>query len=230
MEIIHLVFWLFAAVTCLSALLVAFSPRLIHSVFALFFCFVGTAGLYVMLGADFLAATQVIIYIGGIMVLMIFGVMLTNRHGEGQLPNEFTNPISALMIAVGVLFLMWSFPRAWAQRDSRWTRSFDDVSVKQVASGAHSHAPGSVPGAPGDDVPAPASPAPSPAVAASPAVPAPQGPAVNHNQERVPPVSNTTAPIGEALLTQYLIPFELASLVLLLAMLGAASIARKEIR
>lgn len=225
MEIIHLVFWLFAAVTCLSAMLVAFSPRLIHSVFALFFCFVGTAGLYVMLGADFLAATQVIIYIGGIMVLMIFGVMLTNRHGEGQLPNEFTNPVSALMIAIGVVFLMWSFPRAWAQRDSRWTRNFDDVSVKQVASGAHSHAPGSVPGAPGDDVPAPASAAPS--AAPSPAAPAAP---VNHNRERVPPVSNTTAPIGEALLTQYLIPFELASLVLLLAMLGAASIARKEIR
>ena len=48
--------------------------------------------------------------------------------------------------------------------------------------------------------------------------------------ERIPAVKDTTRPIGDALLTTYLVPFELASLVLLIAMLGAASIARKEIR
>lgn len=242
MELIHVVFWVFALITCGSALLVAFSPKLIHSVFSLFFCFVGTAGLYVLLGADFLAATQVIIYIGGIMVLMIFGVMLTNRHGEGHLPNEFTNGLSAALLALGLVFLFWSFPRSWALRDSRWTRNFDDVSMKVVPGGSHapgSHAPGAH--APGSHAPGivpvngtsgaaePTTSTTGTALAAT--VPTTgTAVAVNSNLERVPPVSNTTGPIGEALLTQYLIPFELGSLVLLLAMLGAASIARKEIR
>lgn len=208
MELIHVVFWVFALLTTASALMVALTPRLIHAVFALFFCFVGTAGLYVLLGADFLAATQVIIYIGGIMVLMIFGVMLTNRHGEGQLPNEFTHWISATLLCAGVVFLLWSFPRGWAKRDPAWNSSFDDVSLKPAPAAAHAFAP---------------------AVEPLPAAPAAATPRPVQ-QTRVPPVSNTTFPIGVALLTQYLIPFELASLVLLLAMLGAASIARKEIR
>src|ERR1043166_3345153 len=106
MELIHVVFWVFALLTCVSALVVALSPRLIHSVFGLFFCFVGTAGLYVLLGADFLAATQVIIYIGGILVLMIFGVMLTNRFGNEQLPNPFTHALSGGLLCVFLLFLL----------------------------------------------------------------------------------------------------------------------------
>src|SRR5258708_2565061 len=115
MELIHVVFWVLALLTCASALMVALSPKLIHSVFGLFFCFVGTAGLYVLLGADFLAAAQVIIYIGGILVLMIFGVMLTNRFEGGQLPNPFTHELAAGLICLGLLFLLWSFPRSWAQ-------------------------------------------------------------------------------------------------------------------
>ena len=216
MELIHVVFWIMALLTVGSALMVAFSPKLIHSVFGLFFCFVGTAGLYVLLGADFLAATQVIIYIGGIMVLMIFGVMLTNRFtNEGQLPNPFTNFIPASLVALGLVFLLWSFPRSWSAKDPRWTRNFDDVAIRVPAAGKATEVkPQPLPGA--------STPAGSPAVAAA--------PKVDTTAERIPPVSNTTRPIGEALLTQYLIPFELASLVLLIAMLGAASIARKEIR
>ena len=63
---------------CLSALVIAsafwvvFSPNLIHSAVSLLFTLFGTAGLYVFLYADFLAATQVIIYVGGILVLIIF--------------------------------------------------------------------------------------------------------------------------------------------------------------
>src|SRR5260370_30092788 len=48
--------------------------------FALLFTFFGVAGLYVMLGADFLAATQLLIYVGGILVLLLFGVMLRSEE------------------------------------------------------------------------------------------------------------------------------------------------------
>ena len=69
----------FGSVTLLSAAVVTFSPRILYSAFALLFTFVGVAALYVILSADFLAATQVLIYVGGILVLIIFGVLLTAR-------------------------------------------------------------------------------------------------------------------------------------------------------
>ena len=55
------------------------SPNLVHSAVSLFFTFFGVAAIYIFLYADFIAATQVIIYVGGILVLIIFGVMLTNK-------------------------------------------------------------------------------------------------------------------------------------------------------
>ena len=69
-------FYLFALITVCSGVVVVFANRLIHAVFALLFTFFGTAGLYVFLGADFVAGAQVLVYVGGILVLMLFGVML----------------------------------------------------------------------------------------------------------------------------------------------------------
>jgi NADH-quinone oxidoreductase subunit J len=73
-----LVFYLFALVTVGSAAVVVLARSLIYSAFALLFTFFGVAGLYVILGADFLAATQLLVYVGGILVLLLFGVMLTH--------------------------------------------------------------------------------------------------------------------------------------------------------
>jgi NADH:ubiquinone oxidoreductase subunit 6 (subunit J) len=214
MELIHVVFWAFALLTCGSALMVALSPRLIHSVFALFFCFFGTAGLYVLMGADFLAAAQVIVYIGGILVLLIFGVMLTNKvETDKHLPNEMRHWVAAGGVCILTVYLLLSFPRSWARIDPTWSRTMDDA-VQHVPARWAKQAPAS-------PLPA-ASPAPTEVAAA------PTG--KRHGTEKVPLVHNTTHQIGQALLTTYLIPFELASLVLLIAMLGAASIARKEIR
>ncbi len=72
-------FYLIAAITVASAFWVVVSIRLIHSAVALLFTLFGVAGLYIFLFADFLAAAQVIIYVGGILVLIIFGVMLTSK-------------------------------------------------------------------------------------------------------------------------------------------------------
>lgn len=74
-----LAFWLFAALAVGSAVVVVFARNLIHSAYALLFTLFAVAGLYVLLGADFLAAAQLLIYVGGILVLILFGVMLTNR-------------------------------------------------------------------------------------------------------------------------------------------------------
>ena len=62
-----------------SAVNVVISSQLIYSAVSLLFTLFGVAGLYVFLYADFIAATQVVIYVGGILVLIIFGVMLTNK-------------------------------------------------------------------------------------------------------------------------------------------------------
>jgi len=84
------VFWVFAIVTVGSAAVVVLSRTLIYSAFALLFTFFGVAGLYVLLGADFLAATQLLIYVGGILVLLLFGVMLTHKIYDLDLRTETT--------------------------------------------------------------------------------------------------------------------------------------------
>ena len=68
-----------AALTLGSAGIVAFSKNIIHSTLALLGTFMGIAGLYITLSADFLAATQILVYVGGTLTLILFAVMLTNR-------------------------------------------------------------------------------------------------------------------------------------------------------
>ena len=72
-----IVFYALAAMTVLSAIVTAFSRNIVYSAFALFGSFAGVAGIYILLGADFLFIIQVFIYIGGILVVTIFAVMLT---------------------------------------------------------------------------------------------------------------------------------------------------------
>ena len=76
------VFAAFAGLTVVSALLVVLLRNLLHAAVSLFFCLTGVAALYVLLSADFLAVTQLLVYAGGILVLIIFGVFLTARIYE----------------------------------------------------------------------------------------------------------------------------------------------------
>ena len=78
-----------------SSIMVVTSPNLVHSAVSLLFTLFGVAGLYVYLYADFIAATQIIIYVGGILVLIIFGVMLTNKIDDPNLSNQSQNQIIA---------------------------------------------------------------------------------------------------------------------------------------
>src|SRR3972149_3744001 len=104
------VFWLFAAITVGSAAVVVLARSLIYSAFALLFTFLGVAGLYVLLGADFLAATQLLIYVGGILVLLLFGVMLTHKIYDLDLRTEKTQLIPGLIVAAGLFVILAAPP------------------------------------------------------------------------------------------------------------------------
>lgn len=159
------IFVALAVFTVGSALVAALAPRIVHAVFGLMGAFLGVAGLYALLGADFVALTQVIVYVGGILVLLVFAILLTQRvrgrfEPEGQ--GKLAYPIAAgVAVFVGLLF---------ALRGTNW----------------HADA-------------VPASPQP------------------------------TTGELGRALLDpeRYLVPFELASVLLLAALIGAAYLVRR---
>ena len=104
-------FLIIAALVIASAFWVVFSPNLIHSAVSLLFTLFSTAGLYIFLYADFIAATQVVIYVGGILVLIIFGVMLTSKIETPSIAasskNQFIGGMGAFAIFViqaGIIF------------------------------------------------------------------------------------------------------------------------------
>ena len=101
-----LVFVLFATITLGSAGVVVLARSLIYSAFALLFTFFSVAGLYVILGADFLAASQLLIYVGGILVLLLFGVMLTHKIYELDLRSEVTQFLPGAIIWVGIVAML----------------------------------------------------------------------------------------------------------------------------
>ncbi len=163
MSLYDAVFFVFALITVVSAFVVVFSRSIIYAAFSLLFTFFGVAGLYVLLQADFLAVTQVLIYVGGILVLLLFGVMLTNRVVNVELKTGTIHTVPALVL---VAILAGTFAGLFY---STWQN----------------------------------------AVAPSPAA------------------SSTIKPIGELLMTGYLLPFEIASVILLIALIGAATMARR---
>ena len=99
------IFYAFAALTVGSAAVVVFANRLIYAVFALLFTLFGVAGLYIFLGADFLAGAQVLIYVGGILILLLFGVMLTNRIYDMRILSERVQFVPSVIV-IGAAFAM----------------------------------------------------------------------------------------------------------------------------
>ncbi len=164
MEIRDAIFFVIAAVTVGSGLVVAFSRNIVHSAFALLGVFAGVFGLYIMLSADFVAIIQLVIYIGGVLILILFAVMLTTKIGEVRISNRAMAPALAFVciLSLGAL-------------------------IGKVYAGATWFA---------------------------------HGPEV---------FSPTTAAIGDTLLGTYLLPFEMISLLLVLVMVGAVVVARREV-
>ena len=101
-------FIIMCALVIASGFWVVFSPSLIHSAVSLMFTLFGTAGLYVFLYADFIAATQVLIYVGGILVLIIFGVMLTNRIEKSSIASSSKNQFIGGMCSLTIFVMLVS--------------------------------------------------------------------------------------------------------------------------
>jgi NADH-quinone oxidoreductase subunit J len=161
-----IIFYVFALVAVVSAFVVVFSRNIIYAAFSLLFTFFGVAALYVLLHADFLAVTQVLIYVGGILVLLLFGVMLTNRVVSVDMKTGTMNTVPALVLAAivagslaGLFYSVWS-------------------TVPRVLDSATT-------------------------------------------------LATTSKSLGELLMTTYVLPFEIASVVLLVALIGAALTARR---
>jgi len=161
---IQIAFYAFAALTIGSAVLAATAHKIVHAAFSLMATFFGVAGIYAILGSDFLAVTQVIVYVGGILVLIVFGVMLTDRVPDDYKVGKPRNWLAA-GAAAGLIFVAL----AGAAMTAKW--------------------PHLVKG-------------------------------------ELPEAKTTVEAIGRSLLTDYLIPFEFASILLLVVLVGAARLAR----
>ena len=93
----HLAFWSLAAITLGGALMVIVSRNLIHAVIFLILSFIGVAGLYLTLSADFLALVQILVYVGAIAVLMLFAILLTPQASRDNAETSARYPAAILM-------------------------------------------------------------------------------------------------------------------------------------
>ena len=167
------IFYGFALMTIASALLVVTVRNIVHAAFSLMVTLFGVAGLYVFLQADFLAATQVIVYVGGILVLILFGVMMTS--GRFEMPVQVKSHIERGQLFLGgaVALALFMLLLTVIANTPVWKNRIDDGTA----------------------------------------------------------LAPTTEQIGKLILNgPFLLPFEVVSVLLLVALIGAALISRKEVR
>ncbi len=162
---IDLAFYAISALTILGALGVLFLKELLHGAVCLFFSLFGVAMLYVMLGADFLGVSQLLVYAGGVLVLLIFGVFLTSKIKDQTLFFKERKHfwILGLMVSLFLFFIVQAM-----LKDAQFNPSKESL-------------------------------------------------------------TSSTAAIGNLLLSKYLLPFELISLLLLFAMIGSVLLVKKEL-
>jgi len=98
---LEIAFWVLAIITVLAALTVVLLRDVFRAALCLVLCFLTIAGIYVTLSADFLAAVQVLIYVGAIGILIILAIMLTREVQRGSLSNKLRIPA----FVVAILFL-----------------------------------------------------------------------------------------------------------------------------
>jgi NADH-quinone oxidoreductase subunit J len=98
-------FWILTIIAVLGALMVVTLKNVFRAALALMLCFVAVAGLFITLSADFLAAVQIIVYVGAIGVVIILAIMLTRDVQKGSPSNMLRVPafiVSALFLAAVV--------------------------------------------------------------------------------------------------------------------------------
>jgi NADH-quinone oxidoreductase subunit J len=160
----HVLFYFFAAIAVISAILTVTARNAVHSAIFLITALLATAGIFLQLRAEFLFIVQIILYVGGIMVLFVFVIMLVNLDFARQ---KWVALLISLALAAQVGLMFWSTGKM-----------------------------------PGQGVPV------------LNAVPA----------DKLPPNSEAVA---RSLFESYLLPFEIASVLLLVAMIGAVVMAKK---
>ncbi|MGD0836649.1 MAG: NADH-quinone oxidoreductase subunit J [Polyangia bacterium] len=145
------IFVLLALATLLGAAGVALSRNIFWSAMGLLACLLGVSGLYVLLAADFIAVTQVLIYIGGVLVLIIFAIMLTSQIRDISVSNSSMGSVGgfalfwvvATLLCFVALWAPWpiaSLPPGQGSTAAigdgllgRWLLPFEIVSVLLVA-------------------------------------------------------------------------------------------------
>ena len=161
MVIADIAFILVAAFVLICACVVVFHNKIVYSAFALLFCFLGVAGLYVFLNAEFLAGTQLLVYVGGISVLILFGILLTKNIEDLTTKEVSTQKVFGGLISVsflgGLIYVINN---------------------------------------------------------------------VNWNIGTPKPIENSPVEIGKLFMSDFLIPFEIAGVLLLVALIGAVVIGR----
>jgi NADH-quinone oxidoreductase subunit J len=106
---LEIAFWTLAAVAVAAALTVVLLRNIFRAALALILCFVAVAGIFATLSADFLAAVQVLIYVGAIAVLIILGIMLTREVQRGSLSNKLQIPVllsATLFLGVAIFAIV----------------------------------------------------------------------------------------------------------------------------
>ncbi len=157
-------FAILAAMMIATALGVVLFDNIVYSAFTLGGVFISIAGLYLLLNADFVAAAQLLVYVGAVNVLILFAIMLVNKQENySPLPNSWLRKGVTGLVSLGLFALLSTMVLATPWANSTAT-----------------------------------------------------------------PVQNSIVLIGEHFFTDFLLPFELASILLLMAMVGAIILARRE--
>src|SRR6266536_1520233 len=106
-------FWVLSVITLGSALMIAFVRDLIHAVLFLVLSFIGVAGLYITLSADFVAVVQVLIYVGAISVLMLFAILLTPRSARDNAAVSYAAPVAVVAGLIGAVIIYAALDTDW---------------------------------------------------------------------------------------------------------------------
>jgi NADH-quinone oxidoreductase subunit J len=107
-------FWVMAVVVVAAALGVVFQRNVFRAALMLILCFITVAGLYITLSADFLAAVQILVYVGAISVLIILAIMMTKEVQRGNLANKMELPAAAVATVLLIILV-------YAVNNTSWT-------------------------------------------------------------------------------------------------------------
>ena len=108
MNLYSITFYLFGFLAGVAALALTFSKNVFYSAIYVMICLLSLAGIYVLAFAEFVAVTQILVYAGGVMVVIVFGIMLTAKLGTKPLEVTHSNVFTGLVVSIP-LFLVLCF-------------------------------------------------------------------------------------------------------------------------